>query len=136
VQKNKLKSVSAHDPDTGSLVANGVLDPHPAARVDVSPRRTRASRGLPPTGKLLDPSEERILTTDELLRIIPLTRVTLWRMSREGRFVKPIQLTSSRIGWRWSAVLAWLSERERHPVESRVYFGKDRDEESVPTDKV
>jgi predicted DNA-binding transcriptional regulator AlpA len=70
--------------------------------------------------------DDRILTTDELLEKIPLTRVTLWRMSREGRFVKPIQLTSSRIGWRWSSVLAWLAEREKHPVTSREYFGRDK----------
>lgn len=72
-----------------------------------------------------DLSDERILTTKQLLERLPLTRVSLWRMAREGRFIQPIRLTRSRIGWRWSAVLAWLAERETHPVEQRAYFGAD-----------
>ena len=79
-----------------------------------------------------DPND-RILTTAELLERIPLTRVTLWRMSREGRFVKPIQLTRSRIGWRWSSVLAWISEREQSPIESREYFGRNGDPSDTKT---
>lgn len=67
-------------------------------------------------------TDDRILSTKELLERIPLNRITLWRMSREGRFPRPIQLTRARIGWRWSAVLAWLTERERHPIASRDYF--------------
>ena len=74
--------------------------------------------------KEFDPND-RVLTTRELLEKIPLDRSTLWRMSREGRFIKPIHLTRSRIGWRWSSVLAWLSEREAHPVARRQYFGND-----------
>ena len=72
-----------------------------------------------------DLTDERILTTAELLERLPLTRQSLWRMAREGRFVQPIRLTRSRIGWRWSAVLAWLNERETRPLEQRAYFGKD-----------
>ena len=67
--------------------------------------------------------EERILTTAELVERVPLRRETIWRMVREGRFVKPIRLTRSRIGWRWSAVLAWLAERENAPLDRREYFG-------------
>jgi predicted DNA-binding transcriptional regulator AlpA len=73
-----------------------------------------------------DVATERVLSTRELLTIIPLTRVTLWRLAREGRFVKPIQLTANRIGYRLSSVLAWLSERETHPLEPRAYFNRDR----------
>jgi prophage regulatory protein len=72
-----------------------------------------------------DIADERIIETSELTRRIPLDRATLWRMSREGRFPKPIQLTRSRIGWRWSAILAWLAEREANPTEARQYFGRD-----------
>jgi prophage regulatory protein len=67
-------------------------------------------------------TDERILTTEELLERVPLNRSTLWRMAREGRFPKPIQLTPARIGWRWSAVLSWLKDREDNPVEARAYF--------------
>jgi prophage regulatory protein len=75
-----------------------------------------------------DTADERILETSELLERVPLDRSTIWRMVQEGRFPKPIQLTRSRIGWRWSAVLAWLAEREANPVEARPYFGRDTDQ--------
>jgi prophage regulatory protein len=67
---------------------------------------------------------DRILTTSELLERIPLDRTTIWRMVREKRFPPPIQLTTARIGWRWSAVAAWLAERERHRIPARSYFGR------------
>jgi predicted DNA-binding transcriptional regulator AlpA len=76
-------------------------------------------------------TDDCILSTEELLKRIPLTRVTLWRMSREGRFVKPIQLTKSRIGWRWSAVLRWMADREKHPVKSREYFGRGKESDDA-----
>jgi predicted DNA-binding transcriptional regulator AlpA/predicted RNase H-like HicB family nuclease len=79
------------------------------------PKRT-VTRVLPRT------SDDRIVTTKELLAHIPLTRQTIWRMVREGRFPPPIRLTSSRVGWRWSAVVAWLQEREKRPLASRRYF--------------
>lgn len=68
--------------------------------------------------------DERVLTTEELLKRVPLDRSTIWRMSREGRFPKPIQLTPGRIGWRWSAVLAWLKDREENPEKARTYFNR------------
>lgn len=77
--------------------------------------------------------DDKIITTTELLRRIPLTRVTLWRMSREGRFIKPIQLTRSRIGWRWSSVLTWIAEREDDPIASREYFGRDTPDTKTKT---
>ena len=65
---------------------------------------------------------ERVLTTHELLAVVPLDRSTLWRMSQRGEFPAPIQLTSSRIGWRWSAIKQWLDEREANPPRRRAYF--------------
>jgi prophage regulatory protein len=71
-------------------------------------------------------ADERILSTAELLERIPLTRQSLWRMAREGRFPRPIRLTKSKIGWKWSAVLAWLAEREDRPLDRRPYFPTDK----------
>jgi predicted DNA-binding transcriptional regulator AlpA len=70
-------------------------------------------------------ADDRILTTRELLERIPLRRATIWRMASEGRFPAPIHLTKSRLGWRWSTILAWLAERETNPLERRPYFGND-----------
>jgi len=76
-----------------------------------------ARRANTPTTEI----DERVLTTSELLDKIPLDRSTVWRMASEGRFPKPVQLTTSRIGWRWTAVLRWLSEREADPITPRRY---------------
>jgi len=77
----------------------------------------------PATTARPDP-DDRVITTHELLERIPLDRSTVWRMCREGRFPKPIQLTRSRIGWRWSAIAAWITERETDPIARRLYFGR------------
>ena len=82
----------------------------------------RRHQATPPT--LAADADERIVTTDFLLERVPLDRTTIWRMARDGRFPKPIQLTPARIGWRWSSVLAWLREREENPIETRAYFGR------------
>lgn len=66
--------------------------------------------------------DERILSTAELVKRIPLRRETIQRMAREGRFPQPIQLTTYRIGWRWSAILDWLNERETSPGRRRKFF--------------
>jgi prophage regulatory protein len=74
---------------------------------------------------------EVVLTTAQLLERVPLRRQTIWRMVQEGRFPPPIRLTASRLGWRWSTVLAWLSEREKRPVKRRQYFPKDDNTKSA-----
>jgi prophage regulatory protein len=73
--------------------------------------------------RVTPPADDRILTTREVLERIPIHRSTLWQMCQDGRFPKPIQLTRSRIGWRLSAIAAWLAEREAAPIASREYFG-------------
>lgn len=84
------------------------------------PRRKAIATPVP------DLADDRILSTEELLHRIPLTRQSLWRMSREGRFPAPIALTKSRIGWRWSSIVAWLASREANP-ERRPYFPTDNE---------
>jgi prophage regulatory protein len=88
--------------------------------------RAALSRRLAISPEAALEASERILPTEELLERVPLDRSTLWRMAREGRFPKPIQLTPSRIGWRWTSVLAWLADREANPVEARSYFRQSK----------
>ena len=73
----------------------------------------------------VDPQDDRIVTVEELLERIPLSYPTIWRMCRDGDFPKPIQLTPARIGWQWSAVLAWIEQREQNPLEA-LQFGRKR----------
>jgi len=71
----------------------------------------------------VDPQDDRIVTVEELLERIPLSYPTIWRMCRDGDFPKPIQLTPARIGWQWSAVLAWIDERKRNPLAAEKNYG-------------
>lgn len=93
------------------------------ASTKVDHRKKRRQRA--PPRKLPSLADEHILTMKELLERIPLERHTIMRMIREGRFPTPLRLTSSKVGWRWSSILAWLAEREADPIEQRKYFGRD-----------
>lgn len=51
---------------------------------------------------------ERILSTQEVQHLTNLSRTTIWRMERLGKFPARIQLSSTRIGWRNSEIQGWL----------------------------
>lgn len=91
-------------------------------------RKKKRTRQPPRTFANL--ADEHILSERELLERIPLERHTLARMVGEGRFPPPIWLTSSKKGWKWSAVLAWLNQRESDPIRPRPYFGRDKPAET------
>jgi prophage regulatory protein len=52
----------------------------------------------------------------DVLRIVPVTRQTLYRWIEEGTFPKPIKLGPSSIGFREFEVVAWLRTRPRVQV--------------------
>ena len=47
----------------------------------------------------------RILKTNEVVKIIGLSKVTIWRMERSGTFPKRINLSDRRVGWVESEIL-------------------------------
>lgn len=49
----------------------------------------------------------------QLNGFVPLSRVTVWRMERKGKFPARIQLGEASVGWRADEVLAWLEKRAR-----------------------
>ena len=61
--------------------------------------------------------EDRLLKWPEVAKITGLSRTTAWREVRADRFPKPVELTTRRIGWRHSDIVAWLEgRRERSTV--------------------
>ena len=56
------------------------------------------------------PQLDRLLRTKEVVNLLGVTRVTLWRMEREGRFPARRQLTSSIPVWLASEIDAWLKQ--------------------------
>jgi prophage regulatory protein len=57
----------------------------------------------------------RILREKQVRDLTGLSRVTRWRMERDDRFPRRIQLTQRCIGWPEYEVIEWLKER----VEAR-----------------
>jgi len=94
-----------------------------AKRVDH--RKLRRTRR--PPRSLPSLPDEHVLTEKELLERIPLDRQTIRRMVAEKRFPPPVFLTAAKRGWIWSRVLAWLADREQHPLRQREYFGRSDD---------
>jgi len=76
-----------------------------AARADAH-RGHALARGPPPGG------HEFILRWRAVSLKTGLSRPTIWRAVREGRFPKPVQLTSpSAVGWLASEVDNWITTR-------------------------
>jgi prophage regulatory protein len=51
---------------------------------------------------------ERIIRIDEMLRLLNISRVTLYRWSRNGTFIKPIIYKNRTLGWAQGDYEAWL----------------------------
>ena len=56
--------------------------------------------------------DTQIICFDELRKLIPLSRSTIWRMERAGEFPQRIRIGKRRVGWRYSEVLAWIDSRQ------------------------
>jgi prophage regulatory protein len=55
---------------------------------------------------------DRILRDAEVRDRTGLSRTTRWRLIQAGKFPAPLKLTNTAIGWRESAVAAWIEARE------------------------
>jgi|GEM_PF-3859163 len=63
-----------------------------------------------------DDDDLQLLTIDDVLRLVPVTRKTLFRMERDGRFPRSRQISDNRRVWRKADIREW--ERDL-PVNSR-----------------
>jgi len=49
----------------------------------------------------------------EVLGLTTLSRTTLWREIKKGRFPESVVISAGRVGWRESAISAWQKAPER-----------------------
>jgi predicted DNA-binding transcriptional regulator AlpA len=76
---------------------------------------------------MISNSNDNILTEREVCNRLGVSEPTLFRHRRDGTGPKFIRLSARRVGYRHSAVEAWLSEREQHaPLHSEA-DGRPRD---------
>ena len=58
---------------------------------------------------------ERIVSAKELRNLIPYSRQHILRLENSGKFPRRIRLgpgPTGRIGWRLSAIMKWIDDRE------------------------
>jgi prophage regulatory protein len=53
----------------------------------------------------------RLLRCKWVCHDLGLSRTTLWRMVRDGRFPAPVKITGYAIAWRADEVAAWIDAR-------------------------
>lgn len=51
---------------------------------------------------------DRILTTDEVLKILPVSKSTLWRLEKQGIFPMHFKIGPRKNGWMESEVVSWI----------------------------
>lgn len=54
----------------------------------------------------------RIMRMREVCQVVGLSRATLYRLQKLGRFPHSIQLSYSAVGWKANTIALWLTERE------------------------
>lgn len=58
-------------------------------------------------------AELRVLREKDRFRLTGLSRVQVWRLEREGRFPKRIQLGTNSVGWLASEPDAWIAAKAK-----------------------
>ena len=56
-------------------------------------------------------STDRIIRKPECSHIVALSDVQIWRLEKQGRFPRRIQLGANSVGWRLSEVMHWIEQR-------------------------
>lgn len=54
---------------------------------------------------------ERIIRKPELLKMLGVSYMTIYRLEKAGKFPKRVKLTTKAVGWRESEILHWLEMR-------------------------
>ena len=76
--------------------------------------KTGSNRGHPTASTGGEVADDVILGIAEVCRRTQLSKVSIWRLSREADFPRPVRLTpsGSRVGWRQSQIAEWIRTRE------------------------
>lgn len=51
---------------------------------------------------------DKIIDIKEVQKLTNLSRTSIWRLERSGKFCARVQLTGSRVGWRYNEVQEWI----------------------------
>ena len=80
-----------------------------------SPSSTSASEPAPndarPASGQPSLAPDRLLRLPEVQKLIPLSRSTLWRAIRKGKFPAPVRISENAVAWRASDIQQWFDTR-------------------------
>jgi prophage regulatory protein len=48
----------------------------------------------------------------EVLRQVPISRSSVWRLAKLGKFPRPVRLTDRCTAWKQEEIQAWLASKE------------------------
>jgi prophage regulatory protein len=72
-----------------------------------------------------EPRPRRMMTEQQVLAIVPVSPVTLWRMQRQGRFPKSSFISANRRCWFEDEIVEWQNSingrgrgRKNHTAKS------------------
>jgi len=54
----------------------------------------------------------RIVSINELSRLLSKSRVSIWRWERAGILPRPIKIAGRTLGWKESTIIEWLDNHE------------------------
>ena len=54
---------------------------------------------------------KRVIRMKDVVKIVGLSRSTLWRLQKEGEFIDGVRLSANSVGYFASDVEAWLASR-------------------------
>jgi prophage regulatory protein len=59
---------------------------------------------------------EKFYGKKEVLKLYPVSSVTLWREIRRGNFPAPVRISVGRVGWTESAITEWQKAKCAKPA--------------------
>ena len=73
--------------------------------------KTASKEQKPETGVMAETALPLVLRRKQMLKLLGLSATTVYKMQRDGRFPRPIQLSTRTTGWLAADVKQWLKER-------------------------
>jgi prophage regulatory protein len=61
---------------------------------------------------------DRFMREKEVLDVTSLSRTTLWREIKRGRFPKSVVISAGRVGWRESAIESWQASPQSWQINT------------------
>ena len=62
---------------------------------------------------------DQLLTRTEVESRVGLTKTTIYRLMRAGRFPEPLKISTRAVRWSASEIEAWLADRPRASGEAQ-----------------